>query len=200
MDPGRCVESTDQHFRGTPFYASLSVPRADSRYDLESLTYTLLQFVQDALPWQATRKRATVHRGKEAWTGAELAAGAPALFGAFLDCARGLGYVEDPDYARWQRAFAALAADVPIPSAAPRTALRPSDARSSASEDPGTASASSDDGWMPGVPARSVFGDERALLRRAGVPLMAHVPVMREREIYNKNEALVELPVPGAGS
>ncbi|KAJ7432332.1 kinase-like domain-containing protein [Mycena latifolia] len=196
---------TDQHFRGTPFYASLNVHR---RLMLESLAYTLLHLVQGVLPWEATRRRTTIHREKEAWTGAELAAGAPALFGAFLDYARGLGYDEDPDYARWQRAFAALAADAPIPSAAPRTfppraAPRSTDARSSASEDPGAPSASSDDNWTPvgctapapqGVPPHSVFGDERALLRRAGVKLMTQVPVMREREIYNKNEAMVEQP------
>ncbi|KAJ6531256.1 kinase-like domain-containing protein [Mycena capillaripes] len=205
---------TDQKFRGTRIYASLNLHRhqsASRRDDMESLAYTFLEFSQGTLPWHDIRNFAMTGLEKESWTGAELWADIPSVFGNFLDYARGLGFEEEPDYSRWRQAFGALASDAsladpaaPTKRAFDRRANGPSKP-SSYSEDDYGVSGSSDNNWYPeysgpaphGVAVGNLFGDEDALILKA-VSLMAHVPVMLTRDIYNGDEQLI--PVRGVSN
>ncbi|CAE7235975.1 unnamed protein product, partial [Symbiodinium natans] len=81
------------------------------RDDVEALAYLLLYLRRGRLPWQglgtATEeaKYERILDAKMSITPAELCKGEPAQFAAFLKYARGLGYTEEPDYAKLRGLF-----------------------------------------------------------------------------------------------
>lgn len=94
-------------FYGTPRYASLNAALGQSlsrRDDLESLAYSLIQFVRGTLPWQYMCGGTEKHREervkvkKMTWPPERLCASLPNEFKTFLSYAKNLKYEEQPDY------------------------------------------------------------------------------------------------------
>lgn len=92
---------------GTPRYASISnhLGKSQSRRDdLESLAYVLIYFLQGKLPWQGIKaddkheKYRLILQVKESTPIQKLCKGCPPQFGMFLEYARGLDFMEDPNY------------------------------------------------------------------------------------------------------
>ncbi|KAJ7207066.1 kinase-like domain-containing protein [Mycena pura] len=195
-----------------PIYTFCSHSAGSSRRDdMESLAYTFLEFALPVgtLPWHDIRKFTIIGLEKEAWTGAELAADIPPVFGNFLDYTRGLRFEEEPDYLRWRKAFSGVVSDPSLAGLATERAFEkrvvPHAVASSDSEDDYGVSAESDDNWYPvcsgpaphGVAVRNLFGDEDTLIFKAA-SLMTDVPTMPSRDIYNNNEQLIPLVGTGA--
>ncbi|KAI5899215.1 kinase-like protein [Schizophyllum commune H4-8] len=110
-------ESRSSRFLGTRSYASIHMHyhyRPSRRDDMESLAYTVLALLCDGLPWH---KRRTYDEEflpeKCKWSGSDLAAGHPPVFGAFLDDARAMAYDAEPDYSGWKLRFRELAPGLP---------------------------------------------------------------------------------------
>lgn len=87
------------------------------RDDLESLAYTLFEFLrEDGLPWDkhyprwatAAFVRRQMHEGKRTWSGERLADGYAAAFGEFLKEVRVMGFGAIPDYCAWEEKFSKL--------------------------------------------------------------------------------------------
>ncbi len=88
------------------------------------------------LPWDtcdgdprvsSQRERVEVFSRKKQWAGARLAGlgdGGLAVFGQFVDYARGLGYTEEPDYDGWKDRFRRL---VTVPSISEELLYDPTD-------------------------------------------------------------------------
>ncbi|TRM59858.1 kinase-like domain-containing protein [Schizophyllum amplum] len=106
-------ESTLPRHIGTRNYISIHVHlhhNPSRRDDMESLAYTIADLLRDGLPWDRREVESRdVLSVKQAWSGSALCAGYPAVFGAFIDYARSLGFRDAPDYANWRRRFLAVA-------------------------------------------------------------------------------------------
>lgn len=95
------------NFFGTTRYASLNAQlgRSQSRRDdLESLAYSLIQFLRGRLPWQSLRGGTDKHREerikekKRTWTPQRLCEDLPKEFETFLTYVKNLTYEEEPGY------------------------------------------------------------------------------------------------------
>ncbi|CCL99535.1 uncharacterized protein FIBRA_01553 [Fibroporia radiculosa] len=106
-------EADRKHIVGTLKWASLNAHRGFNlswRDDLESLAYVFLFLLRGNLPWQEFGESGTLIGDtaqtriiKSSWTGSQLAAGHPSVFGQILDDSRAMGFEQMPDYARYMR-------------------------------------------------------------------------------------------------
>ncbi|XP_045137254.1 casein kinase I-like [Portunus trituberculatus] len=102
--------------KGTFQYLSVRSHRQllqSRRDDLESLAYVAGVLLKGRLPWAFSSRRRPTHPKaaliKESRTRAVFSS-CPRVFADFLQCARGLEYAAEPDYAAWRQAFLHLAA------------------------------------------------------------------------------------------
>ena len=92
---------------GTARYASihaLEEYEQSRRDDLESVSYVLLYFLKGSLPWQGLKVKVKEERykkileKKKETTSEELCRGFPFIFQEFVNYARNLDYLEEPNY------------------------------------------------------------------------------------------------------
>ena len=92
---------------GTARYASIHALEEfeqSRRDDLESVGYVLLYFLRGSLPWQGLKVKAKEERykkileKKKETTSEELCRGFPFIFQEFVNYARNLDYLEEPNY------------------------------------------------------------------------------------------------------
>ncbi|KAJ3144723.1 serine/threonine protein kinase, partial [Irineochytrium annulatum] len=109
--------TSNKKLTGTARYASVKTHvgcEQSRRDDLESLAYVLLYFLRGSLPWQGLKggtkeqKYARICERKITVHARDLAEGFPREFALFLNYARSLRFVEQPDYAYARGLFAGL--------------------------------------------------------------------------------------------
>ncbi|KAI5899221.1 uncharacterized protein SCHCODRAFT_01198204 [Schizophyllum commune H4-8] len=61
------------------------------RDDMESLAYSIADLVRKGLPWDRLESE-DVFAAKQSWSGPNICAGYPAVFGAFIDHTRSLDF------------------------------------------------------------------------------------------------------------
>ncbi|KAI5899216.1 kinase-like protein [Schizophyllum commune H4-8] len=108
-------ESTITEHIGTRRYTSVNVHlhrNPSRRDDMVSLAYSIINLLCNWLPWSRMEDADEVFALKQMWTGADLCAGYPAVFGDFLDYTRSLGYQDTPDYAGWRSRFLSVAPEL----------------------------------------------------------------------------------------
>lgn len=72
---------------------------------MESLGYIIVHLLRGSLPWKWERTIRAVCTLKQLWSGSDLCAGYPPVFGQFIDYARTLQFEDEPDYASWIERF-----------------------------------------------------------------------------------------------
>jgi len=103
----------DASFHGTHRYASVNSHfkvEQSRRDDLESLGYVLVYFLRGGLPWQNVKakkkkRRVVIGEMKRELSIEQLTAGLPSEFATYMHYARGLNFLDVPDYEYMRRLF-----------------------------------------------------------------------------------------------
>ena len=80
---------------------------------MESLAYTIAELLCKDLPWgKLDDEDDDVFAVKQTWSGPEICADYPSVFGEFIDYTRSLRFEEKPDYEGWRTRFLSLAPEI----------------------------------------------------------------------------------------
>ncbi|KAL1681146.1 kinase-like domain-containing protein, partial [Schizophyllum commune] len=110
------AKSVTIHRYGTVRYNSINMHmhhNPSRRDDMESLAYTAAELLCKDLPWsKLDDEDDDVFASKQTWSGPEICADYPSVFGEFIDYTRSLKFEENPDYEGWRTRFLSLAPEI----------------------------------------------------------------------------------------
>ena len=73
--------------------------------DMESLAYSVARLLRGELPWSTIHSSQEACTAKQTWSGLDLCAGYPSVFGDFVEYTRSLEFFQTSEYAHWRHAF-----------------------------------------------------------------------------------------------
>ncbi|KAI4523348.1 kinase-like protein, partial [Schizophyllum commune Loenen D] len=113
------AKSVTIHRYGTIRYNSISMHmhhNPSRRDDMESQAYTIAELLCKDLPWYTLDDEDDdVFAVKQTWSGPEICADYPSVFGEFIEYTRSLRFEEKPDYEGWRTRFLSLAPEISRP-------------------------------------------------------------------------------------